>query len=167
MKRRPDDDTSRYPPSRDARRCRHVGLGIAIGLSAGILGYAILNNNEPAKQNTAPQAELSQSVEQTDKNLPAIDFNLYRSPKNEWAGVKITIDRTIIDEWARYAPVKITIPELSYTASFPVEQGAKSAETTFPSPVPASGTYHYIIFGKDPATGNAKELYRHVLAPSK
>jgi hypothetical protein len=162
MKRRPDDDTSRFPPSRDARRCRHIGLGIAIGLSAGILSYTLLNHNEPSKQSNVPQAEQT-----TDQKLPAIDFNLYRSPQNDWAGMKITIDRTIIEDWARYAPVKITIPELSYTAPFYVEQGAKSAETTFPRPVPSSGTYHYIVFGRDPVTGNAKELYRHVLAPQK
>jgi hypothetical protein len=141
---------------------------VAIAAAAGVL----LSSNStydrtPSQDRRQPREIRHQAPEATVEHTPAIDFNLYRSPKNDWTGMKITIDSMMIDEWARYAPVKITIPELSYTAPFPVEQGAKSAETTFPSPVPSSGTYHYIIFGKDPATGNAKELYRHILAPSK
>jgi hypothetical protein len=94
-----------------------------------------------------------------------IRFEKYISPQNELIGMKITIDTMVIDEWAKYAPLTITVPEASYSAPFPVENGAKSAETNFPSPASPSGTYHYIVFGWDKKTGAAKELYRQILSP--
>jgi hypothetical protein len=140
---------------------------IAIGTAGFLLSGKNTYDSTPA-QNRRQQGETSTQAPTTiAKRIPYMDFQLYRSPKDEWTGMKITIDTMMIEEWAKYAPVTITIPELRYSAPFPVEKHASSAETTFPSPVPSSGTYHYIIFGKDPATGNAKELYRHVLAPQK
>ncbi len=149
-----------------------LGLWGTVGVIAvGITGFLLSSNNTydgaPSQDRRQPGEIRHSEPETVSQNVPHIDFNLYRSPKNDWAGMKITIDRTLMEDWARYAPVTITIPELRYSASFPVENGEKSAETPFPQPAPSSGTYHYIIFGRDPATGNAKELYRHVLAPQK
>ncbi|MEM4239906.1 MAG: hypothetical protein QXM31_00090 [Candidatus Woesearchaeota archaeon] len=169
MKRRSgeDEDTGRYNPEKDTHRCRIFGLGLAAGIALSGLAYLAFNSiSEQQKQKTEQQAGTQRFAEKIKQNNPYIDFNLYRKAEG-WTGMKLTIDRLLIDDWARYAPVKITIPELSYTAPFYVEQGAKSAETTFPKPVPFEGTYHYIVFGKDPVTGNAKELYRHILSPER
>ncbi len=145
-----------------------LGLWIPAGFFAlGVTIASLPSNSWDDVRDVRQPGEIRHKPKETIiQNMPHIDFNLYRTNEG-WTGMKITIDRMLIDDWARYAPVSILIPELKYAAQFPVENGCKSAETTFPRPAPTSQTYTYMILGLDPLTKKPKELYKQVLSPEK
>jgi hypothetical protein len=141
----------------------YAGFWVPIAFTAAVIaGVQLIPRSLDDTVNKQPAVQPQIQITRYEPN--PINFELYTTPQKEWAGTKLTIDRMMIEEWARYAPVMVTVPEISYTAPFPVETGAKSAETTFPQSYPLKErTYHFLVIGKDPKTGNAKELYRQVI----
>jgi hypothetical protein len=160
-----------------AKKCEksYAGLWVPFIITgAAVAGLQLITRslddsagNPPAVRQEAAPKEIPLTEETAANFSDGLEFKLYYTPQKEWAGAKIRLDRAIMQDWAKYAPVKITIPELNYTAPFPVEDAANSAETKFPSPAASSGTYHYIIFGWNPRKGTAKELYNYVIFPKK
>jgi len=110
----------------------------------------------PVLQTTAPVGaplDLPQGVQLGV--IPAIE-------PGQAAGVKLTVDTATQNEWARFAPVTLAIPDIDWSAPFPVENGALSATLTLPKPQSIRGRT-YIVSGVEPRTRRIATLLRVAL----
>ncbi len=152
----------------------YVGIGFALA-TAGLItwsSYELFRKSE-AKRETYSQQHVKR-VPLSNHNRSGLliksgaTLEIFTSSPEQWIGTRLTLDEKLCRQWAYYAPVNIRIPELDYSATLPVEDNVRSAETQFSQPAPlAERTYHYVVTGRDPQTQNAIELWCHVLQPRK
>jgi hypothetical protein len=96
------------------------------------------------------------------------NLELVLAPNPDEAGftfvsATLTIDEKARADWARYAPVRLIIPELSYVQPFAVEHGERVLFSNLNHPISRRLTLHYMLAGRDPATGRACEVAKHAL----
>jgi|GEM_PF-6962279 len=123
----------------------------ALGIAAVIGGasYFIATQKSPAVEQKAAEQEPGEKVFPRKLVAETGLWSLEALVDDEsLVGVSFSLSKELAHAWANYAPVRVQIPELNYSAPLPVENGVSTATTKF-GKQSLSQKYTYTVVGRN------------------
>lgn len=147
-------------------------LGIAAVAGLAALASFYVRKERPQDVNVKEQSVFEtqdKSLEDKVKSVMVHDgvrVDIYSSDiKGKHSGFKLEIEKYQRDKWMSFTPVTCEVPDISYSAPLPIEDGMKSAKLSLKTPENLFGKTLYIV-GTD-ESGRAVKLYEFKLGDSR
>lgn len=125
----------------------------SMGLAAALSLYGCSKPAEPTVSKPETKPAPSNIVtgptleERTEASIArdGIRVDIYAADDDLQSGLKLEIDQQTRTKWLPYTPVTCELPDISYSAPMPIEDGMKSVKLTLAKPTKLFGKTLYVV----------------------